>query len=396
MSSSPQRVLITGVGAATPFGLGFEATWAALVEGRPRFDHRIFTVDRLPPTPPIFSATIAELAAETVLGRRGLRVLSREAAMFLVAAVTALRDAKLAPDAVAPPDRFGVCVGTSRAGLEDYLRFHLDSLIWGPSRVQPAQGPNTGFNAPSSHATIRLRARAANHTVCSGACSSIDAAAAAADLVRRGDADVVIAGGVEAFSYFSAAALGPPRPARPPRPFDRDREGAVPGEGAVALVFESAAFAGARGASALAEVGEAGAAFEPAPITGEACGRAIAEALAGAGPPEVIFASASGDRAADAAEAEAIAAGAGGALVCAIKGCAGEWLGAAGALQIAALARSLHEGLVPPTLGFEAPDPALPALQITRSATRRALRRGLVCSMDPAGHASALALERPA
>lgn len=399
----PHDPVITGVGAVGAFGIGAAALWSALVEARTAFADDAPDGGELPPVRPMTCARLTQFPAAELLGRKGLRAINIESQWFIAASLLALRDAALDAGALVP-EEIGVCVGTRNAGLDDYLRFHIDGEVWGPSRVSPLQGPNTGFNAPPSHAAIRLCLRAANLTV-STRTAAIDAIGYAADFVRHGRATWMLAGGVDMFSYFLAQSLVADSavPAGAPRPYDAGRAFAAPGEGAAVVLVESAERAARRGARVLARVASWTSCFEPAlrgASAADAGRRSIQRALAEAGIDAVdaVFSSASGDRGRDAIDAEALAAGLGDAAarapVCAVKGCVGEWQGASGAVQAVAAVQSLATGIVPPTAGFEQRDPALPPLAVSATPVAASLRRALVFSVDPSGSAASLVLTR--
>lgn len=398
------QVAITGLGCVSPFGVGTRALWEAQLSRRTAFERASLDADALPACGPILAARVPPFAPAEILGRKGLRSINLESQVLLVAAILALRDAGREPGAVEPSSA-GIFVGTTRAGMDDYLRFHVERLVWGPARVTPTRGPNTGFNAPASHAAIRLGFHGPNMTFASRTASSLDALAHAADFIRRGRAQVMIVGGVDPLSYAVARSLQADDrvPSGPPRPYDIHRTLPVPGEGAVVMVLESLASARARGGRVLATVGAWSTAFEPGgPGALAAAGaRSMRGALAreASAGVDAIFSSAAGDRATDAAEAVGLAEALGGDLertpVCAVKGCAGEWDGASGGLQVLVAALSIAEQTVPPAVGTEVVDPALPPLFLPREPLAHPIRRAAVHVLDPSGHSSSLILQRP-
>ena len=382
-----RKVVITGLGAVSAYGLGADPLWRGLLAGRSCVAPASPTLEDLPAIPAFPASAIGAFSARDVLGK-GLRGVCRESQLLLAATLFARRDAGLADGAVAR-DAEGVFAGTRWAGLEDYLHFHLERSIWGPEKVSPTRGPNTGFNAPASHVSIRHDLQGPNLTFASRSSASLDAIGHAADWIRKQRVKIVYAGGIESLSYPRARhLLAAGRPiAEAARPFDARRTGATPGEGAVIVVLEDAEHARARGARILAEVGAWAMAFEPAQPD-----RAARRVLRAAGPADAIFGSASGDRALDAWEAAAIAADHADVPVCAVKGAAGEWEGASGALQVLAATRALADRVVPPTAGFERLDPELPAIRVAGAARPGALASVAVVTLHGSGRASALAL----
>src|SRR4051812_36715454 len=387
---TPPAAIVTGWGAVSPFGVGRAVLAEALWRGQTGFAARAFRTEHDAPPVELWSATVPSFDAAALLGRKGLRAMSREALLWAVAASDALGTAALPPDRV-DPEAAGVIVGSSRPGLDDYLGFHLDAQVWGPDRVRPSQGPNTGLNAAASHATIRLGWRAVNTTFCSGLCSSLDAVAHAVELIREGAAEVVLAGGVEVIGYFSARQLKSEGAwsERAPRPYDRRRDGAVPGEGAVALVLESEQHATARGARSLGRIST----FEQGFHLGlDEAGPRLARWLAATRPTAAIG-SASGDRLLDAADGRAHA-GTPHLPVAAVKGATGEWHGASGALQLAAALEAMARRSLPPTTALAEIDPELP---LSASASPHPIDPGpiSVSAIDPTGHLSFLIAEPP-
>lgn len=384
-----REVVITGCGAVSPFGLDAEALWTAILQGRKVFEAHAVQEPDLPEIEPMFAAVIHDFPAKEILGRRGLRAINYESQLFVAAAMDARKSSELKDDDYAPPD-CGVFVGVERTGLDDYVKFHVEKLVWGMSKVSPTRGPNTGFNAPASHAAIRLNLQGPNLTFSSRRSSSLDAIAHAADWIRSGRADLMFAGGVDSFSYPFARhlqAVGHESSSQP-RPFDGQRNGWTPGEGAVVLTLESRESASKRAAPILASIGAWKAAFDhknPA----AALQRCIENQEA-----RLVFASANGDRVGDALEATAITASLSSATVCAIKGCTGEWDGASGALQTLAAVKSLQTKIIPTTLGFETVDEAFCDLSISTGQVHHQHNRALVTSLNQSGRASMLALQR--
>src|SRR5262249_30883988 len=136
---TPPPAIVTGWGAVSPFGVGRAVLTEALWRGQTAFAKRTFHIEHDAPPIDLWSATVPSFDAAALLGRKGLRAMSREALLWAVAVSDALSAAALRPDAV-DPEAAGVVVGSSRPGLDDYLGFHLDAQVWGPDRVRPSQG----------------------------------------------------------------------------------------------------------------------------------------------------------------------------------------------------------------------------------------------------------------
>lgn len=399
-----RRVVITGAGVISCLGIGKEAFYSGLVEGRHAFSLRSFNdPERFLPIAPLYGGFIEDFLTNTYLGNKGVRTLSRESQIFLSAAVIACHDAGL--DLKAQDKKsVGIFTGTTSAGLNDYVQMFTDSFIHGVGRINPAQGPQTGFNAPASQLSIYFGIQGPNLTMNTGRASGIDVLSYSADHIRDSRVDVVLAGGIETLSYFAVYAhmssVGGDCPQEPPRPFDAERKGAVLAEAGVVLIVEDYARANSRGAHILAEILGAGSAFQP-DVFGDgletASRRAILQSLDCAAVDrseiDVIFASGSGDRICDAAEMKALWSVFGDSVpVYAVKGSVGECLGASGVIQVAAALLSLEEGVIPVTRGYTAPDQNLPSLNITKQLIKANPRRVLVNGLDPGGQAASMVL----
>ena len=410
------RAAVTAIGALTAAGEGHRPLWDDVCAGTCRAAPRSLPAPPgLPAAEPVHLAALPPPAAEKYLGRRGLRVLSRESTALAVAAALACCEGGLphGPDRDDPGT--GVAAGTTSAGLDAYVELFAARLSDGVRGVNPALGPQTGLNAPAATVSIFLGAAGPNLTFASGRAAALDALGAGLRAVRSGECAVMLAGGVQTLGHaeLTAARTGDPSfgTVSVARPFDRDRAGAVPGEAAVVLALEEVDHATRRGAVPLAEMlGAGSAAADDGAANGsaadggtadggaDAARRAVEAALAeaGAGPEEVdaVFVSACGDRGVDAAEAHALHAlwPDGGVPVCAVSGVLGDCAGAQGAVQTAAAVVALRHGVVPGTAGVRTVDPALPRLALDSVARRRRLRRVLVLAVDAGGVAGALLL----
>jgi 3-oxoacyl-(acyl-carrier-protein) synthase len=398
------RVVVTGVGVISAAGVSRTPSLRLLSTASAQFTFRTFRArDGFPELGTVYGAHIGDFPVTEFLGTRGVRTLNRESRILMSAAVLACRDAGLDLEQLSG-ESVGVAAGTSFSGLNDYMELFIDGLTLGADRVNPSQGPQTGYNAPPSQLSIFLKASGPNLTISSGYASGIDATSYGAHFIRHARTRVVLAGGVETLSYFTIYAErmaddGFGR-VRSLRPYDRRRTGTIPGEAAGILVLEDAKSAEGREVSPLAEVVGAGSAFasaKPGAGSEEAARRAIEQALAASkcDPSDIdaVVASGNGSPGLDATEARALYGVFGeGVDVCSVKGAVGESRAASGAVQAAVAALALKEGLLPPTIGFEELDSHLPPLRITKEAVDRPLRRIMVHSLDPAGYAAAIVL----
>ncbi len=389
------------MGIISSLGTGKDKFFRSLLGGTPAFCERNFEDEQFASVPGFYAAYLNEFSAADHLGRKGLRNLSRESQVFMSAGMLAIADAQASPQCW-ERESVGICCGSVFSGYEDFVRLFADSLAHGIDRINPAQGPQTGFNAPASQLAIFAGAEGPNVTVTSGIASGLDALSQASDLLMSEHASMMLAGGVEAYAFFSAHVLGsaraPGENARALRPFDIERQGTVFGEAAAVLVLEELAHARARGAPILAIVSGYGRAFRP-PAAGLelAAGKAIRHALEEArlepSQIDVVCASGNGERQLDAAEAKALFEVFGDSVpVYAVKGVTGECLGASGALQTAAALLCIEKHVVPKTIGYRRRDPALPLLPVTNEITAVKARHVMIDSLDPAGYSTALVL----
>jgi 3-oxoacyl-[acyl-carrier-protein] synthase II len=365
-----RRVVVTGMGALTPLGPDVESTWAAMVAGRSgvgpitAFDASAF---------PVRIAAEVKFDPEAHLDRREARHVDRFAQLALVAARQAVSASGLSVEPEA--ERIGVVFGSGLGGLAS-IETGVNVLAQqGPSRVSPFLMPMMIPNMAAGRIAIDLGARGPISCTVTACAASANAIGDAFELVRRGRADAVIAGGAEAsvtpigitgFAQMKALSRRNEEPERASRPFDRGRDGFVVGEGAAALVLEDLDHALARGAPVYAEVLGVGVSADahhmtaPRPDGAGAIG-AMRAALADARvePADVGYVNAHGTSTElnDRTEALAIRSVFDGVAVSSTKSVTGHTLGAAGAVEAIACIQSLVTGLLPPTANLDDPDP---------------------------------------
>ena len=356
-----RTAVVTGCGVVSPLGVGVRAFWDGLVAGR----SAIAPIERFP---------VADLDPRSAAEVRELDIAEDRATAFARrAADEALADAGLAPGAI-DPCRLGVCLGTTLGGMELFERWIANGAVAAPDRIPyyaPAVALARGLGSRGPVATPQL------------ACaSSTQAIALAADWVRLGRADVVVAGGTDLLCRFVVSGFNSLRAtAEIARPFDAARRGLVLGEGAAVVVVEDARHAERRGAAVRARIAGVGCAADAVHMTapdreGGGAIRAIDAALADAGiPPRAVgFVSAHGTGTPynDAMEAVALARTFGRRRVAvnSIKGAIGHTLGAAGAFEAVMCVQVLAAGVIPPTAGLETVDPACADLDLVRGAAR--------------------------
>ena len=404
MASDP--VVITAVGAVTPVGLGWDATWESLLAGRSGVGGiTLFDSART-------GGTVAGEATgfdpEAVLGRRDARRASRGSALAVAAAREAWESAGIGDF---DPARVGVVVGAALGGFDLVAEQVRTAEEKGPDRISPHFLSNVLADAPSGWISIDLGLRGPNYAVVSACATGAHAIGAGADMVRSGQADAVLAGGTEAIinelvigGFMSMRALGTAREGEGPesasRPFDATRNGFVLGEGAVVVVLERLADALARGVAPLAELRAYGASADAHHLVApHPDGTGVVEMMrsalrrGGVDPSEVAYVNAHGTSTPlnDAAESRAIRDVFGRHAdrlgVSSTKSMTGHMMGAAGALETAVCARALAEGILPPTINLVERDAACDLDYVGEGARRvGGMRYALSNSMGLGGH----------
>jgi 3-oxoacyl-[acyl-carrier-protein] synthase II len=383
----PREIVITGVGVVSPIGIGCDPCWSALAAGT----SGIRPIDLFDSgglrTP--FGGQIPDFDPKLyVRPRKSLKVMSRDIQLGFAAADLAMGDAALAVGGV-EPERFGVVFGADMiyADIEDLEQTYrrafqggrFDFGCWSEA-IQEETHPLWLLkhlpNMTASHVAIAHDARGPNNSIVLGDVSSLLAVGEAASIIRRGWADVMLTGGTGCRLHPTAlVARGEAVLSRPVedyrrvcRPFDRDRDGMLDGEGAAVLVLESRAHAERRGARIRGRFLSAASRCEPrAPRrtrTGASLRLAIRATLDAAGlePHQLghVNAHGSGTREPDQIEATAIAAELGAVPVTAPKSFFGHLGAGGGAVELAASVLGLEAGRVPPTLNYDTPDPGCP------------------------------------
>ncbi|MFM8414489.1 MAG: beta-ketoacyl-[acyl-carrier-protein] synthase family protein, partial [Planctomycetota bacterium] len=382
-----REVVVTGLGIVSPLGIGPEAFWDGLVSGRSgvrrieRFDSSTLTVP--------FGGEIGDFdPKQWIRPRKSLKVMSRDMQFGFAAADIGLADAGLVPGAV-DPERFGVVLGGDMiyADLEDLEHTYRRALAGGEfdfgtwseaihEDLHPLWLLKHLPNMTASHVAIAHDARGPNNTIVLGDVSGLLAVAEAASVIARGWADVMLAGGTGCRLHPTAlVARGDALLSHRAhdfqgacRPFDRDRDGLVNGEGAGAIVLEAREHAERRGATIRGELVAVAARCEPGAhrkgLTGRALRLAIRAACESAGLARAevghVNAHGVGTVPMDRAEAQAIAAELGAVPVTATKSSFGHLGAGGGAVELVASLAGLARGLVPATLNYETPDPECP------------------------------------
>jgi 3-oxoacyl-[acyl-carrier-protein] synthase II len=399
-----RRVVVTGLGAVTPLGNDHRATWEAAVAGRSGIDFiRSFDAGGFPVR---VAAEVKDFDLGAVVGPKDARRLDRNVVLAVAAATEAVADASL--DGVYDPARVGVLFGTAIGGIIGIAEQHDLLRERGADRVSPYFIPAVLVDSASGQIALTLGVRGPNYAPVSACATGSTAIGEAAEAIRRGAADAILAGGGEAcihplilagFCAMRGLAAEEEYPPRASRPFDATRAGFVMGEGAGVLVLEELEAAQARGARIYAEVlgyGASNDAYHLAAPDPEATG--VAEMMraaldrAGIEPERVGYINAHGTSTplGDAAETRAIKQVFGDhayrLAVSSTKSVMGHCFGAAGAIEAMMCVLALHDGVLPPTINYETPDPECDLDYVPNEARRVQVDVALSNAMGLGGH----------
>jgi 3-oxoacyl-[acyl-carrier-protein] synthase II len=390
------KVVITGLGAITPIGNDVETFWKNLVAGVSGVDFiKSFDTTGLEVR---FGAEVKDFRPEDYMDYKTVKRSSRSSQLAVAAALQALRDAsyEVTPEEA---ERVGVVINTGAGGVAEVFTEGVKFIQKGPRFVNPLFIPIIMPNAPSCLVSLVTGAKGPILTSALACASGNYALVEAMHFIQRGEADVVIAGGTESANVpLTLAALermgalaNSQEPTKACRPFDKNRSGMVYGEGAAVMVLESEEHALRRGAKIYAEflggalTGDAYHITAPDP-EGDGAARAMSLALKFAGlKPEdidVIFAHGTGTPLNDVSETKAIKKVFGEhayrLAITATKSMVGHLLGAAGALSSLAAVLSIRDGIVPPTINLEEPDPECDLDYVPKVARKMEVRKAMV------------------
>jgi 3-oxoacyl-[acyl-carrier-protein] synthase II len=400
-----RRVVITGLGAVTPLGNDLPTTWAGLTGGRSGIaEIQAFDASEFPVR---IAGEVKEYDPAGATAPKEMRKLDRNVLFALTAAKEALGDADMNGHRY-EPERLGVIVGNCIGGFNELMRQHDVLRERGPDRVSPTFLANVLVDSASGQLAIELGFRGPNYAVVSACATGSHALGEAAELVRRGDADAVIAGGTEScihplilagFCSMRGLAVGDGDPAKAARPFDARRQGFVMAEGAAVFVLEELEAARARGARVYAEVLGYGASndahhmLQPDPESGGVVSMmraALDRAGVDPGQVDYINAHGTGTPLGDLAETQAIKEVFGDhayeMAVSSTKSMLGHMFGAAGAIEAMACVLAIHEGVIPPTINYEEPDPDCDLDYVPNEAREAHVRVALSNAMGLGGH----------
>jgi 3-oxoacyl-[acyl-carrier-protein] synthase II len=413
VASAKRRVVITGAGVVTPVGNDLKTTWEGLLSGKSggapitRFDTTDFKVK--------FACETKGFDPAQYMDRKEVKRSDLYTQFAMAAAVQAMTDAGLGSGGF-DPLRTGVVIGSGIGGIatfEDQLKVYLSS---GPNRISPFFIPMFIGDIAAGVVSMRFGAKGPNYAVQSACATSAHAIGDAFRMIAYGDADVMIAGGSEAavtpmsiggFGNMQAHSTRNDEPATASRPFDATRDGFVLGEGAGIVVLEELGHAVKRGARILAEVAGYGATGDAYHLTGqpedhEGLQRAMRRALEDAGlkPEEVQYVNAHGTSTPlnDPNEIRAIkkvfGAHATALNVSSTKSATGHMLGAAGSVEAVFTTMAIVNGIIPPTINYQTPDPECDLDITPNTPVKREVHAALSNSSGFGGHNVSIALRR--
>ncbi len=411
---SRSRVVVTGIGCVSPLGLDVDSTWKSIVEGRSGvapitlFDTTDFKTT--------FAAEVKGFDAEELLGRRDARRMDRFTHFAVVSTGQALQNASLEVTD-ANRDRIGAIIGTGIGGIGTLFDETLKYAERGPRWVSPFLVPMMLPDIAAGQVAIQFGLRGPNMAVVTACASSANAIGEAAEVIRRGHADAMVAGGAEAaivpiavggFNAMDAVSKRNEDPTAASRPFDFNRDGFVIGEGAASLILESYEHAQARGANIMAEVLGYAANNDAFHITAPAengsgaaiCMRkALSDADLSIESIDYINAHGTSTPLNDKSETAAIKAIFGERAydvpISSTKSMTGHLLGAAGALESIFCIKAMQDGVLPPTINYETPDPECDLDYVPNEARKASPECTMTNSFGFGGHNASLIFGLP-
>ena len=410
---SSRKVVVTGLGMISPLGIGVEKSWQALIAGKSgagqitKFDTKGFDTT--------IAAEVKDFVPENFIDKKEIRRMDIFIQYALAAAVQAMEDSqlKITP---ANADRVGVVVGAGLGGLTTIEAFHKILLERGPGRISPFFIPMLIVNEAPGHISMRFGAKGPNTSVVTACATGNHNIGDAWRLIQRGEADAIIAGGVEAtitplavsgFNAMKALSTRNQEPEKASRPFDKNRDGFVMGEGAGIVILEELTHALDRGAKIYAEIvgyGLTGDAYHitaPAP-DGEGAARCMQMTLASGriAPEQVDYINAHGTSTYynDLYETVAIKTvfkeHAHKLAISSTKSMTGHLLGGAGGVEAIFTVLTLYRGIIPPTINYETPDPDCDLDYVPNVARKADVRVALTNSFGFGGTNAVLAFRK--
>ena len=408
-----RRVVVTGVGIVSPLGIGTGENWDALCAGRSgigpitRFDASQYSAR--------IAGEVQNFDPLRFIDKKDVKKMDVFIQLAIAASTFAMEDAKLtiAPEVAT---RAGVFIASGIGGFSTIEREHKALLEGGPRRISPFFIPATIINLAAGQVSIRFGAKGPNSATCTACSASAHAIGDAFEIIKRNDADIMIAGGSESaitpmgvggFAAMRALSTRNDDPAHACRPFDKDRDGFIMGEGSGVIVLEELEFAQRRGAAIYAELVGYGMTADAFHITapsedGEGAMRVMQMAIRGAGiqPEQVDYINAHGTSTPfnDKLETLAIKRVFGDyaykVAISSTKSMTGHLLGAAGGVEAAISALAIRHQVIPPTINYETPDPECDLDYVANASRPLAIRYALSNSFGFGGTNGTLLLKR--
>jgi len=408
-----RRVAVTGIGFITPLGTGNKKTWDGICEGRPG----VRTIQKFDPVAANLKTHIAgevlDFDPNDFMDAKDLKKADRFIHFAIAATKLALDDAYLEiTDELSP--HVGTLIASGIGGMETLVNTHFVLLEKGPSRISPFFIPSMISNMAAGLVSIRFNAKGPNCCTTTACAASAHAIGYAAQMIERGDADVMIAGGTEApiitiavagFNAMRALSTRNDEPHRASRPFDRERDGFIISEGAGIIILEELEYAKKRGARIYAELIGFGMSADANHITSPTLDgpiRCMKNALKDAelNPDDVDYINAHGtstpqnDVNETRAIKEILKSHAFNVPVSSTKSMTGHLLGAAGGIESAFTVLSLYHGIIPPTINLDYPDPDCDLDYVPNEAREKNIEHALSNSFGFGGTNACLAFKR--
>ena len=408
-----RRVVVTGIGLVTSLGIGTTATWDGLLAGKSgagpitKFDAESFTTR--------FAAEVKDFDATAFVEKKDVKKMDVFIQYAVAAAQFAVADSGLVITPEIAPE-VGVCIGSGIGGFATIEREHSALLAGGPRKISPFFIPSSIINLASGQVSIRFGAKGPNLATCTACSASAHAVGDSFEIIKRGDADAMIAGGSEAaitpmsvggFASLRALSTRNDDPSRASRPFDQDRDGFVIGEGAGVLMLEELEHALRRGARIYAEVVGYGMSGDAYHITapsedGDGAVRCMERAIRKAGitPADIDYINAHGtstpfnDRLETLAIKRAFGPHAARVAVSSTKSMTGHTLGAAGGVEAGISALAVYHQVAPPTINLDVPDEGCDLDYVPHVKRPMAIRHVLSNSFGFGGTNASLVLRR--
>lgn len=409
MANQNNRVVVTGLGALTPLGLNMDATWEGLITGKSGIDN--ITLCDTTGLETKFAGEVKGFNPLDYIDRKKARHMDRFAQLAVVASLQAMQNSGIKLNDQ-NHESIGVLIGSGIGGLTTLAEQIKVLLEKGPDRVNPFLVPMMMGDAASSQVSIVLGARGPNLCATSACSSGADAVGVAYEVIKRGDARAMIAGGSEsiltpigiaAFNACKALSTRNDEPKLASRPFDAERDGFVIGEGGGVIVLEELSFARERGATILAEMIAYGASGDAYHMTqpsenGEGAARAMQVALnkGGLSVNDIDYVNAHGtstplnDRVETMAMKAVFGERAYKIPISSTKSMTGHLIGAAGSVEAAICVKVIQHGIIPPTINLVHPDPDCDLDYVPKVARRADVKVALSNSFGFGGHNSSL------